>query len=88
MHGLITIIFFHAHNKDISIIPDKRGAVAGKIMGNDMQQMEEFIKPLLDTIGATIQKKIKGRHLMNKKYTEYCMKFSNEELKKYIYDNI
>ena len=25
---------------------------------------------------------------MNKKYTEYCMKFSNEELKKYIYDKI
>lgn len=49
--------FFHAHNKDISIILDKRGAIAGKIMGNDLQQMEEFINPLLDMIGAVIQKK-------------------------------
>lgn len=29
-------------------------------MGNDMQQMGEFIKPLLDMIGAKIQKIDKG----------------------------
>lgn len=51
--------FFHAYNKDISIILEKKGAVAGKIMGNNIWQMKEFIKPLLDMIGATIQEKKK-----------------------------
>lgn len=50
--------FFHARNKDISVILDKNGVVAGKIMGNNKWQMEELIKPLLEMTGAVIHKKV------------------------------
>lgn len=48
--------FFYAHNNDFSIILLKRVAIAGQLMGNNISQMENFLKQLLPIIGAEIQR--------------------------------
>lgn len=49
--------FFYAYNNDFSIILLKRVAMSGQVMGNNISQMEDFLKQLLPIIGAEIQKK-------------------------------
>jgi len=51
--------FFCAHSKEMSIILKKGVGIGGKIMGNNLQQMEACIKPLLYKIGGKIHKKNK-----------------------------
>ena len=47
--------FFFLRNDIFSIILLKRVAMAGQLSGNDISQMDDFLRRLLPMIGAEIQ---------------------------------